>query len=136
MAKSFFLFFQDAFGWTNDFILDSLVAFCDRMTIRDTKQNITHPWFIRPCRSKAYRIDYIIIIFIVLLPPIFVSSIVNCYIRKLYIYIAHLTDRICLIKAFWTHLFQSIDIYLFLLIPASFSFSKCFFHPTAYHVGN
>ncbi|VBB34086.1 unnamed protein product [Acanthocheilonema viteae] len=49
---------QDGYGWTNGIILDLLVTYYDRMTIGNTEQDMS-PGSIRPCRSKAYRIDFI-----------------------------------------------------------------------------
>ncbi|CAG9534939.1 unnamed protein product [Cercopithifilaria johnstoni] len=61
---------QIGYGWTNGVILDLLVTYYDRMTIRDAEENIS-PGSTRPCRSKAYRIDYITIKFIILCAIIF-----------------------------------------------------------------
>lgn len=65
-----YLFFQDGFGWTNGVILDLLVTYSDRMTIADIGDELT-PKPIKPCRKKTNRIDYNIIIMIMLHAIIF-----------------------------------------------------------------
>ncbi|VDN01881.1 unnamed protein product, partial [Onchocerca ochengi] len=61
---------QDGFGWTNGVILDLLVTYSDRMTIADIGDELT-PKPIKPCRKKTNRIDYNIIIMIMLHAIIF-----------------------------------------------------------------
>ncbi|EFO15755.1 trehalase [Loa loa] len=66
---------QDGFGWTNGVILDLLVTYHDRMTIRGTDQSISHR-STRPCRSEAYHIRHDTIIFIAL--SVTVSYFFSC----------------------------------------------------------
>ncbi|EFO19502.1 trehalase [Loa loa] len=66
---------QDGFGWTNGAILDLLVTYRDRMTIRGTDQSISHR-STRPCRSEAYHIRHDTIIFITL--SVIVSYFFSC----------------------------------------------------------
>uniref|UniRef100_A0A8R1TXH5 Trehalase n=1 Tax=Onchocerca volvulus TaxID=6282 RepID=A0A8R1TXH5_ONCVO len=61
---------QDGFGWTNGVILDLLVTYSDRMTIAGIGDELT-PKPIKPCRKKTNRIDYNIIIMIMLHAIIF-----------------------------------------------------------------
>lgn len=69
-TKHAIFFFQDGFGWTNGVILDLLVTYSDRMTIADIGDELT-PKPIKPCRKKTNRIDYNIIIMIMLHAIIF-----------------------------------------------------------------
>uniref|UniRef100_A0A0R3RLU0 Trehalase n=1 Tax=Elaeophora elaphi TaxID=1147741 RepID=A0A0R3RLU0_9BILA len=55
---------QNGYAWTYGIILDLLVTYYDQMFIQDTDQ-IMSPGS-RPCRSKAYRIDYVTIKLIML----------------------------------------------------------------------